>query len=771
MIKRKVNLKVILLITLMLLGTTAFQFSELFNAQWVSEDGVTYEYRVQICASWQKQVPVPFLQTQFNISDTIREDFHQGWYKYSVGSFPTLSDAHAYRDKLRNEHKAFGAFVVLIANDKRSDIILNYTPVDEILAIQPTSNDTTKLPDSIPEKGNSSWRVQLQTSVGSKLSADGIRLFYSIQDSIYEEIANGNEYFYTIGNFTTYDSAATYCDYLRTVKNIRDAIVISYFNNHRISNVERNERIVSVKKNPKKVRSVLHTPRKNAQKINFTSSGPVTKPVTIKKQAKSFTKPKSQPVRVTSDFEQNQKQKDRRTQAKPAQVQKTVVEKNTTPSQIKEKLVRDSQIYYNENDTFVSSKPVYTARQLPQKHKLTAEEKAERHANDSINKNEKFSNLAVRLILFGQKYFSRPNSKIFTRFIDKVYRDFLVFVIIIIVIYFSINLIIITFLVIVSRLIKDFRSSRRAKYQMLYNEIIANFLFDDSYTTEVPESLGAFHSKFQRNIFIDELMKLSTDLAGEALDRLKQLYYNLGLDDDTMKKVESWRWHIRAKGYKEATRMEVYRAASKIEKYLNSKNEITRSEAGLALIQLNKQYPFEFLEKIQRPLTLWDQINIHTLINKNKIEIPDFGRWLQMNNLSVVLFAIRMIRIFEQTHNAPYILDLLDSKNCSIRKESIRAIAQFGYIDAIYKLIEIYPFEKEENQLVILEAFKSIPDESTYELLIPILEGNSEHQFKMLAARALLASGAKGRAILQSLLAQADTHTQKVIHHVFDTRI
>jgi hypothetical protein len=770
MIKRKVNLKVILLITLMLLGTTAFQFSELFNAQWVSEDGVTYEYRVQICASWQKQVPVPFLRTQFNISDTIREDFHQGWYKYSIGSFPTLSDARIYRDKLRNEHKAFGAFVVLIANDKRSDIILDYKPVDEILAIQSTSNDTTKLPDSIPEKGNSSWRVQLQTSIGSKLSADGIRLFYSIQDSIYEEIANGNEYFYTVGNFTTYDSAATYCDYLRTAKNIRDAIVISYFNNQRISTVKRNERVVSVKKNSKKVRSVLVTPRKKAQKINFTSSEPVSKPVITKKQTKSVTLSKSQRVSVNSDSEQNQKQKNR-AQSKPVRVQKTVVEKNTTTAQIKEKLVRDSQIYYNENDTFVSSKPVYTARQLPQKHKLTAEEKTERQANDSINKNEKLSNLAVRLIMFGQKYFSRPNSKIFTRFVDKVYRDLLVFVIIIIVIYFSINLVIITFLVIASRLVKDFRSSRRAKYQMLYNEIIANFLFDDSDTTEVPAGLGAFHSKFQRNIFIDELMKLSTDLAGEALDRLKQLYYNLGLDEDTMKKIESWRWHIRAKGYKEATRMEVYRAASKIEKYLNSKNEIIRSEAGLALIQLNKQYPFEFLEKIQRPLTLWDQINIHTLINKNKIEIPDFGRWLQMNNLSVVLFAIRMIRVFEQTHNAPYILDLLDSKNCSIRKEAIRAIAQFGYIDAIYKLIEIYPFEKEENQLIILEAFRSIPDESTYELLIPILEGNSEHQFKMVAARALLASGAKGRAILQGLLAQADPHTQKVIHHVFDTRI
>jgi len=79
------------------------------------------EYRVQIRAKYAKALSISYLSKLYSIpKEQIKEDTHNGYYIYSIGSFNTYGDA---REK-RNQVRANGipdAFVVAFRDGKRLD--------------------------------------------------------------------------------------------------------------------------------------------------------------------------------------------------------------------------------------------------------------------------------------------------------------------------------------------------------------------------------------------------------------------------------------------------------------------------------------------------------------------------------------------------------------------------------------------------------------------------------------------------------------------------
>ncbi|MBI9039199.1 MAG: hypothetical protein JEY97_13780 [Bacteroidales bacterium] len=76
------------------------------------------EYRVQIIAS-SKKILKTWLAKKYNLNQTIKEDFHNGFYIYTVGAFPTFEKAKKYRNKLIIANYIHDAFVVKFKNGKR----------------------------------------------------------------------------------------------------------------------------------------------------------------------------------------------------------------------------------------------------------------------------------------------------------------------------------------------------------------------------------------------------------------------------------------------------------------------------------------------------------------------------------------------------------------------------------------------------------------------------------------------------------------------------
>ncbi|MBP7497032.1 MAG: hypothetical protein KA792_05145 [Bacteroidales bacterium] len=81
------------------------------------------EFKIQIYASYNKRLPIDSLANVFNINQNIREDFLNGYYKYSTGSFDNFNKAKNYLTELKINSKLADAFIVAYKDNQRLDNI------------------------------------------------------------------------------------------------------------------------------------------------------------------------------------------------------------------------------------------------------------------------------------------------------------------------------------------------------------------------------------------------------------------------------------------------------------------------------------------------------------------------------------------------------------------------------------------------------------------------------------------------------------------------
>ncbi len=78
------------------------------------------EYRVQIRARINQPIAKSFLEKRYNIpAYDIKEDMHNGYYIYTVGSYRTYEEAASNRNRIRRENGVGDAFVVAFQYGKR----------------------------------------------------------------------------------------------------------------------------------------------------------------------------------------------------------------------------------------------------------------------------------------------------------------------------------------------------------------------------------------------------------------------------------------------------------------------------------------------------------------------------------------------------------------------------------------------------------------------------------------------------------------------------
>ena len=325
-------------------------------------------------------------------------------------------------------------------------------------------------------------------------------------------------------------------------------------------------------------------------------------------------------------------------------------------------------------------------------------------------------------------------------------------------------------------LYRRIRSSRIRRVQNncrdKYREFLAYWLYDD-HANSVPESLGTeLSEKIHREVFVDELLSLHSNLLGESADILVNLFYFNGLDKYSIQKVLDKKWYVKAKGFRELSQMRILEGVDLIKPYLNSKNSVLRIEAQMAWIQLNPDNPLGFYDNPDIKLTVWGQLN--SLVALKKIaSVPDFRRWVTVVNKDVARFTIRLSGLFKQYENADLVAQRLSDDDPETRRIAIITLGKLAVPSSVPALRDLYPNETNNNKIEIIIALILIYDMSNITFFEDILLNDSDIYLRILAAKGLKSLDGDGKERLESLYSNATDNVllKNIIIHAKDQRI
>jgi HEAT repeat protein len=333
----------------------------------------------------------------------------------------------------------------------------------------------------------------------------------------------------------------------------------------------------------------------------------------------------------------------------------------------------------------------------------------------------------------------------------------------------------------VNRTIKTKQRRHAQKMKELYQVELTDYLFG-----EENQSFGftGIKNNTNREIFINELLSLHNNLYGEAATRLRDLFFNLELYKDSLIKTHNRRWNIKAKGIGELAQMDVKDANNEIVKYANSKNQILRMEAQVALVKLNDSDPLFFLDDLKYELSEWEQINILNTLMHYQINIESFERWMSSKNNTVVVFAVKMAGLFKHIQSWPKVLELLEHEDPKVRLAAIKTLDMFevaenaGPFKAFYEkeqAIEekeddvFYNLNMNRNRLAAMNALETVVTPNDIEFIEKVLATEKDFKIQQRVVNLILKSIPNGQAIIDRAYVNADLQLKKIIDHAKQT--
>ena len=459
--------------------------------------------------------------------------------------------------------------------------------------------------------------------------------------------------------------------------------------------------------------------------------------------------------------------------------------------EVRKPFFEEEKALHHQNDTTLTAEPFGTADSLSSIYRETDTQTSYRMAINRAEWAQRHGNYDRAVMFYEQAVILKPNEDLPRKRINEIERQkkraerrfmflpvdiqhstALIQVLVIVTIYSIISMIVLLTVILMHR--NKLQKQDRLK-QMLkekYQSLLMDYLFDEGEKILEPEKIGEIAGdSFKRVILMEEMKDLIVNLSGDSAQKLRELYYKLNLDIDSRIKVQNRKWHIKIKGFRELAFMNIKDSNEEITRSLHSNNSILRMEAQLALVRLNDEDRFAFIDHLQRPFTRWEQLNVHETIVNHNLEIPLFERWLDSANRTVIIFSLRMIRVFNQKDSWQKVTGLLDSEDEEIRRTAISVLGDLRIREAVQTLKKHYKHEVYENQLEIVISLGKIAEANTITFLVMVIDKEEDVQLQIEAARALRDMGEQGEMALEKLMNSDYKNYKIIIRHVLDKRI
>ncbi len=294
------------------------------------------------------------------------------------------------------------------------------------------------------------------------------------------------------------------------------------------------------------------------------------------------------------------------------------------------------------------------------------------------------------------------------------------------------------------------RKRRKKEIGKAYLLLIANYLVDvQQYEYPVFPKL---YNRLNRTVLIEHVYNLSKNLFGKKHNKLLKLFRIRRLLRHVLFQIT-----ISGKARK-ATYLKLFShiilnqaLLYKFHKYLFSKHHELRRFAQLSMLNYDIDSLGEILQDYRYYLTTWDQIHFLEVIERRATIPPDFYIYLQSSNPTVVIFGLRMIRIFYQKSDKETLIGgLLGHPNEEVKHEALKTASELK-VEGIANMVLAYlsEIENKYKYLVVEYLIKSnkLDDTMLYKFLLN--EKDDVNQMNILTA--IYNNDPNGKAILEDL--------------------
>ncbi len=261
---------------------------------------------------------------------------------------------------------------------------------------------------------------------------------------------------------------------------------------------------------------------------------------------------------------------------------------------------------------------------------------------------------------------------------------------------------------------------------------------DEEETSNIPDKFSKmFRNPAARQYAIEHLITNKKTFSGAVAENIRHLYEKLGFKNDSLKKLASNFWHLRAKGIQELSIMDQNDQLIKIYRLTNSRNELVRNEAQNAIIKWSGFNGLRFLDVITYDISEWQQIQLLEFLKLfTQQDMPKLPKWLSSNNNSVVLFALKLAEVYQQFAVKQKVEECLLHADEKIRVQAVNTLARIGDDVSADKIISRYDDETITNQLNILSKLPLLAEERHLNFLQQQLMNENDF-IKLSAAKAL----------------------------------
>lgn len=280
------------------------------------------------------------------------------------------------------------------------------------------------------------------------------------------------------------------------------------------------------------------------------------------------------------------------------------------------------------------------------------------------------------------------------------------------------------------------------------------------------EFIARGKSKNFKKIFTSVLIESDQRFIGEAHKILKDIFYKFNLDEMAFKNLQSNNIYHNVRGIQVMTALDVKEALPYITALLQHKNPYVYSEAQYSVVRFNGFKGLTFLDTLKQPLSLWQQMRLVQAIQL--VSVADYDAiavWLKSENLSVIAFALSLIRKFRIHSLHEQVVSLMQHDAIEIRINSVKTLQTIEQTDTAAILINSYERQEMLVKVQILKFIERSANKNYNNFLKHILENETDIHLQIQTVRLLKLFNEE--AYLQQKIQQisVDQSLQKVLQN------